>query len=189
MRQWYVFHTKPNAERLVEAYLARVRELETFLPLYRERRGGPERPFFPCYLFARFEYERSGLGELRWTPGLRRIIAFEDRPAPVLDQAIRLLQERLDALPGGLLSPAQRLKPGQRVRITQGPLASLEGLFEGTLNGHDRVAVLVDFIRQNSRVVVPAAWVERAGPPPRRAHPPRRTRGRGRRIKRPSSSS
>lgn len=48
-----MFDTKPNAERLVEAYLDRVGGLETFLPLYRQERGGPERPFFPCYLFAR----------------------------------------------------------------------------------------------------------------------------------------
>jgi transcriptional antiterminator RfaH len=182
MEYWYTLYTKPNAEYQVEAALQQ-RGIETYLPETespRPRKGRPSKPFFPCYLFMKVDMQRVGLSQVQWTPGLRRIVAFDERPAALADDVIDLIRGRLQ---GGGWS-AQRFQPGDKVRITEGPLKGLLAIFDRPSTPGERVEVLLTFLGQVSRASVAAVDLERAPaeaqvPQPR---PPRRTRGRGRRI-------
>ena len=181
---WYALHTRPHCEAQV-ADLLLEKGIEVFLPLIwiRHRRWGRvERPLFPCYLFARLDLEVSGLSPIRWTPGLRRVVAFDERPVSIPDQVIAHLRERVEMVreAGGL--PSHNFKPGDRVVITRGPLQGLEAVFQGPMRPSERVRVLIEFLGQLARVEVPLEDVEQVREQPAR-RPPRRTRGRGRRIR------
>ncbi len=181
---WYALYTQPHRELQV-AHLLFTKGVEVFLPMVptRHRRlGKVDRPLFPCYLFARLNLDMSGLSLVYWTPGLRRVVAFDQRPVPIPDEVIVRLQERVQAVQaaGGL--PTHEFQPGDQVVITDGPLRGLEAVFHGPMRPSERVRVLIEFLGRLAEVEVPVESVERASAETRN-RPPRRTRGRGRPIR------
>jgi transcription elongation factor/antiterminator RfaH len=181
MESWYALYTKPKQEALVARQMGQ-RGLETFLPQYSGRRRGeapPVQPLFPCYLFVRADLRQVGLSALHWTPGLRGIVSFGGVPARVPEEAIVLVHKQLARLEAMGSLPRARFQPGEAVRLKEGPLAGLEAVFEGPLQPAERVRILIRFLGQANRAVVPVDILEGIAP---RQHPPRRTRGRGRRI-------
>lgn len=182
---WYALYTKPHAERQVAQILGE-RGIEVFLPTVKQfrRRQWLESPFFPCYLFARIDFDEMGYSAVAWTPGLRRVIAFEGRPAVVPEEAIEMIRQRMAELEaqGGL--PAHGFKPGDEVRFKDGPLQGLHAVFEGPMGPAERVRVLIRFLGQVNRAEVPVADLERVPRVEGKRKRPRRTRGRGRRIRR-----
>jgi transcriptional antiterminator RfaH len=187
MKCWYTLYTKPNAEYQVATSLQR-RGIQTYLPELETMNGHQQRvrkPFFPCYLFARVDFDTIGLSHIRWTPGLRCVVAFGEAPVSLSDEVINMIQHRLEELHAGGDQPLQPFQPGERVRITQGPLQGMLGIFDSQTTSSQRVQVLLTMLGQASRAQVPVAHLERA---PHRAEAPapkrsRRTRGRGRHIK------
>jgi transcriptional antiterminator RfaH len=187
MKQWYTLYTKPNAEYQVAATLQR-RGIETYLPEIEtpkvQQIEGKE-PFFPCYLFAKVDFEKTGLSQVGWTPGLRHVVAFGERPVPLPDQVIDLIRHKLEITntKGGRLVPS--FQPGDQVRITDGPLQGMLAILTGSTAHTDRVQVLLTFLGHVSRAHIPVADLQRVSP---EAETPavkrlRRTRGRGRRIR------
>jgi len=176
MEHWYTLHTKPHREHQVAALL-REKGLEAYLPLTGDK------PFFPCYLFVRADFQRVGLSRVQWTPGLRRIVAFDGQPAAVPEEVIRLIREKL---PTGDGEPFPRLQPGDPVRITEGPFRDMEAIFDGPASPARRVHVLLKVLGRVNRVQIPAQNLEKLSPARKATQPkrPRRTRGRGRPIRR-----
>jgi len=190
MERWYTLYTKPNAEYQVALTLIR-RGMQTFLPEIEARKARNRRnreSFFPCYLFVKIDLEAVGLWQVQWTPGLRRIIAFDDRPVSLNDEVIDLIRNKLEWVNAAGGWPAHSFQPGDTVRITDGPLQGMLAVFEKPTTPAERVQVLLTFLGQASRTWIPVTDLEKAPPgaeaptpkPPKR---PRRTRGRGRRIK------
>lgn len=151
MEHWYALNTKPHQERRVAAHLRR-RRLEVCLPLVRVNpvnpRAARERPYFPGYLFVQLDWLTAGGSAIQWTPGLRRLVEFDGTPGIVPDAFIAELRRRLAQISaaGGLAF--DDLHPGDRVRITTGPLAGYEAVFDMRLSGSVRVRVLLEMMRQ-----------------------------------------
>jgi len=187
MKRWYTLYTKPNAEHQVAASLQE-RRIQTYLPEIEPRNVGSKirrMPFFPCYLFMKVDFERVGLSSVQWIPGLRRVVAFDDHPVPLPDEVIDLIRRKLSRSNAVGGWPARAFHPGERVRITDGPLQGLLATFEGPSTPGDRVRVLLAFLGQASRAHVAVSDLEKA-PVEAQVNAvkrPRRTRGRGRRIK------
>lgn len=190
---WYVLHTKPNAEYRV-AHILEARGLEIFLPAVRSvhpRPGHETVPFFPSYLFARVDFTVTQLSTVQWTPGLRRIVAFDNIPAVVPDEAIEYIRAKVMEINGVGGLPSHGFKPGDEVRIRSGPLAGLRAIFEGPMGPAERVRVLIHFLGQVNRAEVPVHMLERVPESARQFREAgtgkkkrrRRTRGRGRRIR------
>jgi transcriptional antiterminator RfaH len=186
MEHWYTLHTKPNAEYQVAAALRR-RGIQAFLPEIESpnrRHKGRRRPFFPCYLFIKVDLERAGVSCVQWTPGLRRVVAFDGRPMPLSDEAIDLIRRKLEDFNAAGGWRDDTFRPGETVRISDGPLQGMLAIFEGPSTPSERVRVLLTFLGHARRVQLSAADLEKA--PPKSQLPaskrPRRTRGRGRRI-------
>jgi len=175
---WYLIYTKPNAEYQVDRQLSG-QGLDTYLPTVRSarpRRGHTTEPLFPCYLFVRADWTTTPLSLLRWTPGVRRVVSFDGRPAVVPDRVIAYIRQRIAALnAAGGFGPG-RLHPGDTVRIVEGPLAGMEAVFEKSLSAGERARVLIAFIGQMNRAEVPTRALQKV-------KRPRRTRGHGRRIR------
>ena len=184
MKHWYALYTRPNAERQVTATLHE-RGIEVFLPTVRKhhRRQWQEGPLFPCYLFARVDLDKVGYSAVAWTPGLRRMVAFGHKPAVVPEEAIEMLREQLAEIgaQGGL--PTHGFQPGEEVRFQAGPLRGLYAIFEGPVGPVERVRVLIRFLGEANRAEVPVADLEGVPVIERECKRPRRTRGRGRRIR------
>jgi transcription elongation factor/antiterminator RfaH len=184
--QWYTLYTKPNSEYRVAAALQN-HGLQTYLPeieSFRPHQGRARKPFFPCYLFARIDFETTSLLQLEWTPGLRYVVAFDSRPVPLADEVIELIQRKLDGIEAGGGRPAHNFKPGETVRITAGPLQDMQAILEGPASPRTRVRVLLNILGQASRMQVEVTHLEKVTSDDGASAPkrPRRTRGRGRYI-------
>jgi transcriptional antiterminator RfaH len=190
MEHWYVLHSKPNAEYQVVGAL-QGRGIQTYLPEIETSKARPRRkrrPFFPCYLFVKTDFREMGLSQLRWIPGLRRIVAFDDQPMPVSDEVIDLIRDKLEDVNSTGGWPTHTFQPGDAVRITQGPLQGMLAVFEKPTTPAERVQVLLNFLGQASRLWLPSADLEKVpeATQSRTANPARcsrRTRGGGRRIR------
>jgi len=137
-------YTKPHKEQQVRNLLQE-QGIETYLPTVRrkiQRRDRPERVvYFPCYLFARVDFQATPRSSIAWMPGMRRIISFGENPAVVDDEIVFLVRRRL----GDIEEVGYgKLKQGDRVRITSGPLRDLEAIFDQPLSAAHRVRVLLD---------------------------------------------
>jgi transcriptional antiterminator RfaH len=187
MKAWYVLYTKPNAEYQVADAMCQ-RGFEIYLPeidpVGKGRRCKKKRPFFPCYLFSRIDFETVSLSSVQWTPGLRRVVTCDGRPTSLADEIIDLIRSKLGEIEASGGYPLHPFKPGDLVRITDGPFRDMVAIFHGPSTPAQRVKVLLDILGPARPTQVEVTDLEKvsqdvAGPLPKR---PRRTRGRGRRI-------
>jgi transcriptional antiterminator RfaH len=186
MKHWYTLHTKPNSEYQVAAAM-RQRDIEAFLPeIASPTRCNKQRmrPFFPCYLFIWADLASVSASSLQWTPGLRRMVAFNGRPVPLPNGALDLIKSKLDDLNAAGGWQGETFQRGERVRIKGGPLNGMLAIFKGPSEPSERVQVLLTFLGHAKRVDLDAADLEKAPSTSEkhRTKRPRRTRGRGRRI-------
>lgn len=159
--RWYAIRSKVNREKDVERRL-RLLGLEVFLPWMRTRRRIGSRfhwimaPLFPGYVFCRLDMVISGKAA-RYSPGVKDFLTFGSRIAEVGEDIIQALRERC---PGGVaeLEPVAA-KPGDIVRINEGPFAGLEAIFEHKLKGSERVAVLLEILGRQTRLVLPSETI------------------------------
>jgi len=127
--RWYALSVKHQHERRAEIALGS-KGFEALAPTYRARRQWSDRsknldlPLFSGYVFCRFDFaERISVLD---TPGVARIVAFGNGPAPVADQEIAAIKVAMAS--GLVVRPWPHLKPGDRVRIEDGPLRGVEGI-------------------------------------------------------------
>ncbi len=179
---WHALRSLPRSEKALAAAVPQLLSadfaVETYLPLAPiQKRGSkataPE-PLFPGYVFCRCDLEQLPLSVLQRTPGLRSVVRFDGDPAIVPDDAITVLQRRMEWLSEGGGLPRHSFKPGDALEIKSGPLKGLYAVFEGPMTPSERVTVLLEFIGQANRVSLPVESVEAVN------SPPRRTRGKGR---------
>jgi transcription elongation factor/antiterminator RfaH len=161
---WYVIHTKPHKESQLNTYL-QSQGITTFFPTLRVNPVNPRaskiRPFFPRYLFTYVNLDVVGLTTLNWAPGATRLVMFGGYPATVPGHVITHLKQRLQEIEAaGGLNPDEFTR-GDRVRITSGPLAGYEAIFDLRLNGTDRVQVLLDMLGRLVQIKLDANVIEK----------------------------
>ena len=83
MEHWYALYTKPKKEHQVNTFL-QGQGIETYLPTVQRkvrRRDRPDRVvYFPCYLFARIDFQVTPQSSIAWMPGIRRIVSAGSSP-------------------------------------------------------------------------------------------------------------
>lgn len=177
---WYVVHARTGRELLTAGVLADTLQLACYLPeVFRLHQAERKlTPLFPGYLFIQPGPDGVEMGAVRRLPGVVRLVAFGGGPQPIPDSVIVHLRAAVEKIngQGGLLTHSFQV--GDRVRLTTGPLAGLEAVFEGPMHPTQRVRVLLEFLGRLQRVDVAVDKLEVVP-----QHPPRRTRGHGRRIK------
>ena len=145
-RNWYALYTKPHKEYLVQEVL-RNNGVETYLPqiavAVRRRDRRSMKPFLPQYLFAYFDPDGQHFANVRWTPGLRRIVSAGGRPVVVPDEVVMYLRRRLENMETTDV-PDAPFKKGEVIRITRGPLEGLEAIFDQQITPKGRVLVLLN---------------------------------------------
>lgn len=166
MPRWRVLWTQSNCEQLVYDQLA-AKGFELFLPTAETwcRRGGERRlsrlPLFRGYLFLRHEMDREAYVEVVKARGLVRVLGerwdqLEAVPAPEIEAIQRLAGTGLPML------PHPYLREGQRVRITRGPLADMEGLLVRVNPKKGLLVVSVNLLRRSVAVQLDCTALEAA---------------------------
>lgn len=156
MQKWYAIMAKPRREQTSTSFLQQA-GIETYYPEVNEwfrlkgRRCVRRAGLFPGYFFARFDYDEQ-YRTVSYCRGVRKIVMFGQVPAEVesglLDDIRRGLSQR-DIVPF-IHTPMH----GEVVRISHGPLAGVEGVFDSCLSGKERVVVLLRALSYQSRAVV-----------------------------------
>ena len=156
---WYALYTKPHKEHQVKGLLHQ-QGIETYLPtVLRKLRRRDRRDrvvYFPCYLFARVDFEATPRSSISWMPGIRRIVGAGDEPAVVADEIVALVRHRLEGVNDVDLDG---LRQGDRLRITSGPLRDLEAVFDTPLSAAQRVHILLDVMGRMTRVEIDRAQI------------------------------
>ena len=157
---WFALTVKPRYEKSVSRAL-RARNLEEFLPLYKEKREWSDRvkavefPLFSGYVFCRFDYA-DRLTVLN-TPGVASILGAGAIYAPIPEDEIAAI--RLIVNSGVRARPWAYLAPGQTVRVDQGPLAGLRGTVLRN-KGVTCVVISVELLRRSIAAEVDSCAVQ-----------------------------
>ena len=158
---WFVVQTQPHAEEKARQHLCN-QNIDCYLPRYRRmvrharRQKMTLRPLFPGYLFVRLDPEECRWRSINGTVGVRRILTDGDMPLPINDRVIAEIRSREDE------NGAVKLRPsfarGQSIRLLQGPLAEVEGLFD-EVRDQNRVYLLITLLGRQVRIQAPAELV------------------------------
>lgn len=146
---WYLIHTKPRQEKCALENLER-QGYSCYLPVrpVEQLRQGVLRisddPLFPRYLFIQLGHGESAKswGPIRSTKGVGRMVCFGAEPAKVdsdLIQQLRVLEAQAKS------APQKLFVPGEKVRMTEGAWAGVEGVYQIT-DGEQRALVLIEIL-------------------------------------------
>ncbi len=160
---WYVLWTRSHCEQMVHDQLA-AKGYELFLPMLDvwSRRNGIRQhatiPMFPGYLFLHEVMDKARYIEVCKARGLVRLLGEGwDRLASVPEDEIQAIQKVHQARLPSL--PHPYLREGQRVRITHGLLAGVEGILLRTKRNRGLLVVSVDILRRSVAVEVDCTLV------------------------------
>ena len=164
--RWRVLWTHSNYEQLVYDQLA-AKGFDLFLPTVEawSRRSGVRRlsrvPLFRGYLFLRHAMDKASYLEVYKARGLVRVLGERwDRLDAVPDSEIEAIQKLLySGLP---ILPYPYLREGQRVRITRGPLADVEGTLVRVNPKKGLLVVSVHLLQRSVAVHVDCTLLEAA---------------------------
>ena len=111
-------------------------------------------PLFPGYAFVGIELQWH---PARWTPGVSSLVMDGERPARVPDADIAELRAR--ERDGFVVLPKQpapksSLRPGDRLRVRNGPFTGSFGLCAG-MAPRDRVLVLLQMLGAERKIAFP----------------------------------
>jgi transcription antitermination factor NusG len=126
--RWFAVTVRHQHERRVGAALE-MRQMNTLVPTYRVRNQWSDRvkeielPLFSGYVFCRFTIDERA--RVLTTPGVRNIVGFGDKLAPVDDDEIAAIDTMIRS--NAPIRPWPHLKPGDRVRVERGPLRGVTG--------------------------------------------------------------
>jgi transcriptional antiterminator RfaH len=165
--EWFAICTHSKQEDRAY-YNLQTGGVECFNPKIRECRRNQftgavthiARPLFPRYIFARFNIE-SSLRKVSFARGVLKVVSFNAKPAPIDDEIIELLRSRVGS--DGFLAVGETLKPGDFVRIKDGPWKALVGVVERNLQSGERVQLLLTAINFQGRLMIEREWVEKVG--------------------------
>lgn len=167
MERWFAVCCKPRQELVAQENLLR-QGFHVYLPrirLKRRRRGqwlDVIEVLFPRYIFIRIDPARNSVAPVRSTRGAVGLVKFGGQPAVVADEVMAALLQREDLASSLHHDTRPLFCLGEPVRLAEGPLAGMEGVFVEE-DGEKRVIVLLEMlgkankIRVNRDLVVKAA--------------------------------
>jgi transcription antitermination factor NusG len=167
--EWNAVYTRHQHEKTVAESLAG-NEFEVFLPTYNTIRQWKDRkkqlslPLFPCYVFVHINFERRL--RVLTTPGVLFVVTFAGRPAPIPDFEMDAIRKAVESRLR--VEPHPFLQCGDRVRVTSGPLADVEGILVRK-KGTYRLILSAELLGKSIAVEIDAFSVK---PLPRRSTTP-----------------
>jgi transcription elongation factor/antiterminator RfaH len=156
--RWFAVYVRSRHEARVAKHF-QDREIEYFLPLYKEERKWSDRkveielPLFPGYLFVRMRRTLENMYRVVEVPGVITIVGRGSSPEALEDAEIELLRKAMKN--PHQAKPHKFMKAGDKVRVTSGPLQGAEG-FLVREKGKSRVVLQIGTIERSMSVEVDA---------------------------------
>ena len=151
MKRWYAVYTHPKSEQLAAGHLRRQGFL-VYLPRYSKRVRHARRtkyvnsPLFPRYLFVSVDVKTEPWQCIRSTIGVSNLVASGDCLAiPVPIGVVEAIKSRENQNGMVAISQSSTFEYGENVRVVQGPMSDVCGVFECE-DDHGRVLVLLDIM-------------------------------------------
>ncbi|MGO9171312.1 MAG: transcription termination/antitermination protein NusG [Rhodomicrobium sp.] len=155
---WLVLATHPYREAQAIENLVR-QSFHVFCPMtlthirHARRAYDAKRPLFPGYVFVEQPSLQQQWRPLLGTSGVRTVLMSGERPAKLPAGFIESLKAR--EVDGSICKPVTPFQIGQRVTIQGGPFDGIAGqIIE--MREHDRILVLLDLLKRQTRVHIDA---------------------------------
>lgn len=154
--RWYAVYTWPRHEKKVAQHFEE-RSINYFLPLqttlhkWNKKNATVLLPLFPGYVFV--ESSRRNRHHPLMVPGVVRFVGTANAPAEIPTSEMEFLQDAVRMK--RYMEPHPYLAPGNRVRITSGPMSGVTGVIQRTATGC-RIVISVDMIMRSVAVEVDA---------------------------------
>ncbi|TPJ36586.1 transcription termination/antitermination NusG family protein [Mesorhizobium sp. B2-6-5] len=155
LARWYVVQTHQHSESLAERHLLS-QTFRTYLPKRRRtvRHARIVRTvasaYFDCYLFVSLAAQQSWY-PINSTVGVRRLVMSKGMPVPAPYGVIESLIAATDD--DGILHPDILLRPGQRIRIIDGPFSEQLGVLDH-VGSAGAVKILLDIMNRSIPITI-----------------------------------
>jgi len=162
---WFAVFTKPRQEHIALENLER-QEFRCFLPMainpYQRRSDKRLRvePLFPRYLFLNVIADQQSLGPVRSTRGVATLVRFGMELARLPEVVIQAVINRCDPKTGLVRLDPVPVSPGDKVKVFDGPMAGLEGIFKER-KGEKRALLLAKLLGTESTIEVDALMLQK----------------------------
>ena len=157
---WFLIQSKPRQGTRAEENLIN-QGYHCYFPriavdrLRCGRRQQVREPLFPGYLFVYLRPGADSWQPIRSTRGVQRLVTFDNKPVPVADEIINSIRDQVDRRES---ATSALFRPGDRLRITRGPFADVQAIFQ-RFDGEERVIVLLELMHRRQHLVVQMADV------------------------------
>ena len=129
-------------------------------PYQRRTKKQKSEPLFPRYLFLNATPDQQSLAPLRSTRGVINLVRFGTKLAEVPETVINNIQNKKDPTTGLIMLEPVPVKPGEKVKVFDGPLASLQGIFQEQ-KGEARAVLLMNMLGRESTIEVDSLLLQR----------------------------
>ena len=172
-RQWYVIHcysgyenkVRKNLEQRIETMNMKNKIFDVVIPTQEEielrdgKRRTVERNVFPGYVLVNMILEEESWYVVRNTPGVTGFVGMGEEPTPLRSEEVSQILRRMEDE-----APKYRVtfRPGERVRITDGPFNDFRGTVAEIDMERSKVRVMVNFFGRETPVELEFIQVEKA---------------------------
>ena len=165
---WFAVVTKPRQEQTALQHLQR-QGFKCFLPMaenpYQRRSNKNQKriePLFPRYLILNAIAESQNLAPVRSTQGVISMVRFGTELAVIPEQVINAIKQRTNPETGLIKIEPVKIKPGDKVRVFDGPLSGLNGIVQER-NSEHRTIILMKLLGRPTKVEVNTLDLQRTG--------------------------
>jgi len=171
-RHWYVIHSysgyeskvKKNLEHRIESLGMQDRIFQVVVPTEEEielkdgQRRTIERRIFPGYILVEMSMDQDSWSVVRNTPGVTGFVGTRNEPTPLRRQDVDKVLKRMRAE-----TPKVKVtfRPGQKVRIADGPFEDFVGSVDEIYPDKGKVRILVSFFGRETPVELDFLQVEK----------------------------
>jgi transcriptional antiterminator NusG len=172
--RWYIVHAYSNFEKKVaesireqaaqrglqEKFQEVLVPTEQVVEVRRGRKVNSERKFFPGYVLVKCDLTDDVYHLIKNTPKVTGFLGADKKPMPIPDAEAERIKGQVAE---GVEHPKSSIsfEIGEKVRVTDGPFASFEGLVEELDEGRSRVKVAVSIFGRATPVELEFTQVEK----------------------------
>lgn len=164
--EWYCVRSQPKHEHIAAACLRNLPDVEVFLPRIRFKRATQRgtvwatEALFPGYLFAKFQLKHS-LRAVQSVGGVQGVVQFGIHWPTIPNEVILEIMAAIGQEAIRIIS--DEFKPGEKVFIADGALYGLKAVVSRAMPGDERIAVLMEFLGQQTHLELPSKFLVRDG--------------------------
>ena len=173
--KWYIVHAYSNFEKKVaesirdqakqhgleDAFSEILVPTEEVTEIRRGRKIASERKFFPGYVLVKMDLSDEAYHLIKNTPKVTGFLGNQSKPMPVSEKEVARI---IGTMEESVEKPKStiRFDYGEKVKVTDGPFASFDGVVESVDEDRERLRVSVSIFGRATPVDLEYSQVEKA---------------------------